>query len=119
MKKNYKIINERNNEIVASKVVLANTFWGRLKGLLGRENLEIGEGIVLYPCNAIHCFGMKFNIDLIFLDKNKKVIKMLKNIKPNERASCKEASYVVELKSGSLTSKEIDMGDTLLLIDNK
>lgn len=113
-KKIYKIINNKNGEILASNVILANTFWLRLKGLLGREKIEEEEALILYPCSEIHCYGMKFNIDVIFLDKDKKVISCIDNIIPGSRARVKEAKYAIELKEGLIKKKQVKNDDILV-----
>ncbi|QUH27003.1 DUF192 domain-containing protein [Serpentinicella alkaliphila] len=113
-KTKYKILNSRNGEILASKVVLADTFWLRLKGLIGRDNIEDEEALILYPCSEIHCYGMKFNIDIIFLDKDKKVISCIDNIIPGSRARVKDAKYAIEFKAGLVKKKQVKKEDILV-----
>ncbi|MDK2821778.1 MAG: uncharacterized protein PWP31_1743 [Clostridia bacterium] len=108
-----KILNKSNGILIADKIKVANTFVSRLKGLLGYKNLQEGEGLVLFPCSAIHCYGMKFKIDVLFLDENKKVIGIKKGLGPGSTASIKKAKYVVELKEGAINKKNIKIGDFL------
>jgi len=114
----YKIINKETKELIVKEVLLADQFWSRLKGLLGRDSLGDGEGLLLTPCNAIHCFGMKFAIDAVFLDKDMRVIHIVDNLKPKLRASHRNAKYVLELKSGIAQSKGLRVGDILEMEDN-
>ncbi|MHC1723788.1 MAG: DUF192 domain-containing protein [Aminipila sp.] len=61
---------------------IANNPLSRLKGLIGNASLPSNEALLLSPCAAIHTFFMKYNIDVLFLDKNYNCIKMVKNVKP-------------------------------------
>jgi len=110
----YRVINKRNGEVLAGKVLMADSFWSRLRGLLGRESIGEDEGLILYPCSEIHCFGMKFNIDVIFLDREKRIISYIDDMQPGYRARVKEATYVIELQGGSLKKKQVRREDILV-----
>jgi uncharacterized membrane protein (UPF0127 family) len=62
-----RIINQTSGKVIAGKVMIANTFLKRLKGLLTSNGLEEDEGLIIKPCNSVHSFGMRFSIDLVFL----------------------------------------------------
>ncbi|MEQ8235609.1 MAG: DUF192 domain-containing protein [Syntrophomonadaceae bacterium] len=98
---------------VSSRVELANGFFTRLKGLLGRTGLAEGEGILLSPCSSIHCFGMKFPIDVIFLDRNYNIIDLKRDMRPGSHASCGKARFVLELKAGEIEKNELQIGQQL------
>lgn len=68
-------------ELLGYKVKVAKTFRERAVGLIGHD-LAPGEGLLIEKCNAIHTFFMSYPIDAIFLDKNMKVVKTVKNIRP-------------------------------------
>lgn len=61
---------------------VAETFAERAKGLIGRRGLEPGHGLLIKRCNCIHTFFMRFPIDAIFLDRDGKVVKTVRNIPP-------------------------------------
>lgn len=113
-KKAYKIVNKRDGEIIAREVTMADSFLMRLKGLLGKDSIEVEEGLILYPCSDIHCLGMKFSIDAIFLDKDQKVISCKESLVPGSRARVKEAKYVIELQAGLIKKKQVKNGDILV-----
>lgn len=113
----YKIINQSNNEVIAGNVLLADSFWLRLKGLLGKKSINEDEALILYPCSEIHCYGMKFNIDAIFLNNEKKVIGCVNNVLPGSRVRVKGAKYVVELKEGLIKKKQVKRGDILVFTE--
>lgn len=96
------------------KASIASNFWSRLRGLLGKIDLKEDEGIILYPSSSIHTFGMKFNIDVLFLDKDKRVLKVVKNMMPGEVNLAKMAYYVIELKSGVIQKKGINVADKIV-----
>lgn len=107
-----RVVNTKNDVVLADKVMIADTFKLRLKGLLGKKSLEAGEGLLLYPCSSIHCFGMKFPIDAIFLDKDKKVLALFPFLEPGQTAKATRAKYVLELVAGS-TCFDVEIGDIL------
>lgn len=63
-------------------VEIAHTFFERTKGLIGRSSLPVGQGLLIERCNAIHTCFMSFPIDAMFLDKDFRVVKIVKGIKP-------------------------------------
>lgn len=106
------VVNTNNNIVLADKVMVAETFILRLKGLLGKKSLEVGAGLLLYPCSSIHCYGMKFAIDAIFLDKDKQVLALYHWLEPGQTAKATRAKYVLELEAGS-TCFNVEKGDIL------
>lgn len=70
------------SEICGVKAIVADTFLSRMRGLLGRDGLPAGEGMLIMRCNAIHTFFMRFAIDAIFLDAGFKPVKTVRAIKP-------------------------------------
>jgi len=71
-----------NGETLAKKVYLAKSLRERLRGLLGRTALPDNEGLLLDPCSSIHTVGMKFPIDVVFLDKHDRVTAWYVNVRP-------------------------------------
>lgn len=111
-----RLFNQTKNIILAEEIFLAHTFFSRSRGLLNKRNFPSGQGIILAPCKAVHTFFMRFPIDLIFVDKNYKVLKLLANIKPNRLTGiCWSACKVVELPAGTLKLTHTQVFDQLLL----
>ena len=69
-------------EINGVKAKVARTLFARIKGLIGTKRLPPGEGMLILHCNAIHTFFMSFPIDATFLDRNDRVVKVVRNIRP-------------------------------------
>src|SRR6185436_14027598 len=77
-----RVVNVSRSTELASHAALADGFISRLRGLLGRDGLEPGSGLVIEPCTSVHMWGMKFALDIVHLDKKGKVLKVLPNLKP-------------------------------------
>ncbi|OGX40606.1 MAG: hypothetical protein A2984_02700 [Omnitrophica WOR_2 bacterium RIFCSPLOWO2_01_FULL_41_12] len=112
-----KIINQTKNTILAENVIVADRPFQRIKGLLGKKEFKPGQALVLKPCNSIHTFFMKFPIDVLFVDKDNRVIKAVPTLKP----FCLTYIYfrailAIELPVGTIPSTLTQEGDTLTLI---
>ncbi len=101
-----------NGEIIADKVKVADTYFKRLRGLLGKNRLEPGEGLLLTNCSSIHCFFMKFPIDVVYLSKDM-VILGAETISPWRIGTIFHGTaHVLELEEGALGT-QIKKGDQL------
>lgn len=110
------IINRTRSVVLAREVVMADTWFSRLKGLLGRKSLNAGEGLVLIPCDAIHTCFMRFAIDTIFINDFGQVLKIYENMKPFRfSARIKRAARVVELPVGTVRLSGTEVGDELVI----
>jgi len=104
----------RNTEI-ADCIELADRGPRRRKGLLGRAGLSTGEGLWIVPCEAVHTFGMRFAIDLVYLDRRNRVVKTRSCVRPGRLSACLSAHSVVELPSGTVLHTRTARGDKLEL----
>ncbi len=113
---NYRIFNLTQNIIVLENVRIAQSYFTRLKGLLGREDLDNSEGLVIKPCNSIHTIGMKFCIDVAFVDKNNIIIHIIKNMAPGKLSPIiKKSAFVIETKAGEFDKIGLVEGDEINL----
>ncbi len=106
-------MNLTRQTILADRVELANRAATRNKGLLGRNGLEPGEGLWIIPCQAVHTFGMRFSIDLVYVDRKKQVKKVCSRVTPWRISACLSAHSVVELAAGAVFSSQTKPGDRL------
>ena len=84
------------------RIELADSFFRRFLGLMGRRELLPGHGLLIAPCRSIHMCFMRFAIDAIYLDKNYKIIKIVRNLRPWIGISCcLSAHTVIEIKAGT------------------
>ena len=104
------ILNKTKNTVIAD-IFSAKRGFGKIRGLVNKEK---PEAIILTTRFGIHTFLVKFPIDILILDKNKKVISLRKNLKPN-RIFLWNPLYniVVELPSGALEKSKTQVGDIL------
>lgn len=109
-----KLVNQTQNCEILQNLSVADSFWSRLVGLLGRKQLTVDDGMWFDRCNSIHTFGMRFSLDLIFLDPSMKVKALRKNVAPGRMTwPVFGAKSVVEIASGSLETMKISIGDQL------
>lgn len=107
-------INLSNERVIAERVRTARSFFSRLKGLLGTDQLPSGEGLLIAPCSSIHMFGMRYAIDVIFFDKDLAVIGLVAAIPPGKTSKIySKALGCVELPSGTIAEVGIALGDRL------
>lgn len=102
--------------LIASEVYLADNFYSRLVGLMFTK-LSNAKPILVKPTQSIQTCFMRFNLDVVFIDRNKKIIKIIRNMKPWRFTNfyCK-ARAALELPAGSLP-EAIKIGQTLEFID--
>ena len=72
----------RRAKILGIDAEVAERFTERLRGLIGRDGLERGKGMLIVRCNCIHTFFMRFPIDATFLDRQGNVVKVVRNVRP-------------------------------------
>lgn len=105
---------KRNSEILTARLNIADNPWARAKGLLGRKHLPSDEVLWIKPCNNIHTFFMKFPIDVVFTDKNLKVVKVRHNVVPGRLIlPVWKARNTFECAVGFLDRHQIREGDQL------
>jgi uncharacterized protein len=108
-----KISNLTRRVVLAHRVEVADHGATRRKGLLGRTGLPAGEGLWIVPCESVHTFGMKFPIDIVYLDRRRKVKKVRSGVPPWRLSACLSAHSVVELASGTIQMTQTRQGDKL------
>ena len=86
-----------------------------MRGLLGRKELPSGEGILLRPAGSVHTFFMRFPIDVVFLDRDLRVVSLAEDVAPWKLRGARGAKAVLELASGECARREIRVGDQLAL----
>ena len=103
----------REGALLYGRVGHARGFWARLRGLLGRSGLSVGEGLLLTPCGQVHTLGMRFSLDVVFLDRAGRVLKCVEGLRPNRFAAAAGARHVLEVAAGSVARCGIRVGDLL------
>ena len=101
---------------LADRADVADTSEKRRQGLLKHTGLEIGEGLWIVPCEAVHTFFMKFAIDVIFLNRKRQVVKIRGNMGLWRMSGSLRAHSVLELRAGSCERTGTLKGDQLELV---
>ena len=108
-----RVTNQRNGAVLATSAVKANTGPTRRTGLLRHQSLPAGEGLWIVPCEGVHTIGMKFAIDVVYLDKKKKVVKLRPDMGKWRMSLCLRARSVLELPAGTVAATKTAVGDVL------
>jgi uncharacterized membrane protein (UPF0127 family) len=100
--------NQTRQRDLATELAVADTHWSRLRGLLGASEADFlnGGGLWIRPCRGVHTLGMRFAIDVVYLDSANTVIHIEHNLRPWRFAPVRvQARSVLELppKTASLT----------------
>jgi uncharacterized protein len=108
--------NATTGEIVATDVKKALGWLERMLGLIPRKRVEPREGLWFEDCGVIHTLGMKTEIDVVFLDKDQRVLRTVCSVPQNKLLlACRGAESVVELGSGALSRSDVLIGDRFIL----
>ena len=107
--------NQTRKTVLAQSADVADTSEKRRTGLLKMERLELGAGLWIVPCESVHTFFMKFPIDLVYLDKKRKVRKIRHAVGPWRLSACLFAHSVLELPAGTVGQSGTLVGDDLAI----
>jgi len=109
-----RIENRTRTTVLGSRVILAASWWGRFRGLVGRPEPLPGEGLLLTPCNSVHSWGLRYDLDVLFLDAQGKVLKLIRSLRPWRFARrVRHAEYVLEVPPGVIDRSGTREGDML------
>lgn len=109
------LTNVTRSATLADDLEVAISSAKRSKGLLGRTSLPAGGGLWIAPCESVHMFGMRFSIDLIYVDRALRVKKVTDTIRPWRISACLTAHSVFELPAGIVRSTGTRPGDQLAI----
>ncbi len=99
--------------VVCPRCRIAKDPWTRMRGLLGRRQLDDGEGILLRPASSVHTWFMRFPIDVVFLDRDLSVLRVVPRLRPWHAAGRRGAAAVLELAAGECVARGLGVGDRL------
>ena len=107
------LTNNRHDRIVAGTLLTAFDSKSRRQGLLGRDSLPEGSALIIAPSQAVHTFFMRFAIDVAFVAKDGRVVKVRAAVPPRRIAVSLRAFAVIELPAGALERSDTRPGDRL------
>jgi len=102
-----------DGDVVCERCRLAETAFARMRGLLGRSGLARGEGLLLRPASSVHTAFMRFAIDVVFVDRENRVLKVVADVPPWRAAACKGARATLELPAGEAEKHGLAPGVSL------
>jgi uncharacterized membrane protein (UPF0127 family) len=108
-----RVHNPSRETTLADRAQIADSSKTRKTGLLKHDRLDPGDGLWITPCEGVHTVGMKFPIDVLFLDKQRKVVKIRASMPRWRMAACLWAHSVLELPSGMAAETRTAPGDQL------
>ncbi len=90
--------------------------WTRLRGLLGRKPLApaAAEGLLIEPCSSVHTFWMNYPLDLVFLDRDNRVLDIFEHVAPWSIRIARGSSKTLELMAGSASLLQVRIGEELI-----
>lgn len=101
---------------VAHRVTIAASFWQRFRGLLGQRDLAIDHGLLLRPGGSVHTIGMRFAIDVLFLDRHSRILAIAHCLMPYRFATAPQGTRsVLELAAGRAADCGLIPGASLWL----
>jgi uncharacterized protein len=103
----------RTGETICAHCMVARTPLRRMKGLLGRRALSREEGLLLQPAGSVHTWFMRFPIDVVFLDRELRVLRVVEALRPWRVAAARGAKAVLELPAGAAARARLREGDVL------
>lgn len=92
----------------------AETFVERLRGLLGHRSLDADEGLWITPCGSVHTFGMRFPIDVVFVGRDGRIVRIVDRLVAGRVAFARSTASVVELAAGAAHRLGLEAGQQLL-----
>lgn len=110
--------NPHRGTVLGEAIEVADTAVRRVKGLLGRQCLEDGQGLLFKRCSSLHTFFMAFPIDILFMDRYGKVLKAAPGVRPFKLVAAPwKAYYALELPAGVIERSLTRVGDRLVFYE--
>jgi len=109
------VLKRSDGSVACPRLAVADTAPARMRGLLGRSGLEAEEGLLIRPTNSVHMFFMRFAIDVVFLDRDFVVRKIVETLRPWRIAGCRGSRAALELPAGAAGRRGITVGERLTL----
>ena len=110
-----RVVNAERDRELGTRIGLADGWLARLRGMLARPAPRPGEGLLLTPCSSVHMYGMRFPLDVAFLDGRGAVVAIYPSLAPGSRTRWhRNAAHALELSAGALVESGTSIGDVLV-----
>jgi uncharacterized protein len=104
-----------DGRVVCERCAIADTFWARFRGFMGRPEPEPGEGILFRPGGSVHMFFMRYPLDVVFCDRDLTVVAIRADLRPWRTAGARGAKLTLELAAGEADRRALEPGAQLRL----
>jgi uncharacterized membrane protein (UPF0127 family) len=102
-----------NGRRLDCRVRRAQSMFSRIRGLLGYPALQQDQALLIAPCNSIHCIGMRYAIDVVYLAAQGDIVKLVPAVQPWGFSACASARQVVEFAAGAIERLDLRVGQRL------
>jgi uncharacterized membrane protein (UPF0127 family) len=110
--KSCRIVNETTGELVTANAEIADNLWSRFWGLMGRRQIADDHGLLIEPCSSIHTMFMRFTIDVVFMDRDRRILKVA-TVPPFRASLAGGTKSVLELRAGRSEELSLKVGQQL------
>jgi uncharacterized protein len=110
-------IRTESGTVVCERCEVPESGFGRARGLLGRDGIEPGGGMLIDRAGSVHMFFMRFPIDVVFLSKDRTVVGVKHRLAPWRVAAARHAVAALELPAGRAAELRVEKGDRLVFED--
>ena len=108
------LLAQKSRAKLVSQLVQARGFSKRLRGLIGSKGLKEEEGLWIPFCSSVHTFFMGFPIDIIFTDREMRIVSLFENIRPGKMIfGGWKSRHVFEIKAGRIQFLQLKKGEAL------
>jgi hypothetical protein len=104
-----------DGRVVCDRCAIADTFWARFRGFIGRPEPQPGEGILFRPGGSVHMFFMRYPLDVVFCDRDLRIVAMRQSLRPWRTAGARGAKVTIELAAGEAERLALQSGAQLRL----
>ncbi|MGH9483365.1 MAG: DUF192 domain-containing protein [Terriglobales bacterium] len=111
-------LNRTRQVFLASELHIADRFFTRLRGLLStkRQDFSFGRGLWIHPSKGVHCLGMRYPIDAVYVNADHRIIHIHSDLRPWRLGAIrKDAAGVLELPAGSVARTNTQVGDEIAI----
>ena len=109
-----RVTNMTRGTVLGGNIQLADELWSRARGFLFRSEPGHGEGMLLSPCQGVHMLGLRFALDIVFIDEQGRVVALYPDLRPWRWTSMHPGSmHALELPVGTIDRSGTRLGDAL------
>jgi len=109
----YTIKNKSKVVVLSESAKIASSFFSRLRGLMFKKSLNEQNALIFINAPSIHTFFMRFPIDILFLDKGMRIIRICQSIYPGRCVFCLNSAFTIEFPAFRLEKLNVEIGDIL------